>query len=250
MAQTDAAPLPKHVYENANPADNSQEYVISRETLNDNTPKVRRPTKYDVNEQSLPLFQMVCEKCEEVSDKIADFVPVWDGLVGKMQDISGMRKRYILALFFCSPFFVLGLILASPILAPMLLLIYPMIMSVKAIEHKQEARTRWLIYWLFYNAITISEQFIGPFLHVMPGYAFGKGLFFVWCLVPFNENGCYYAYHIVRPLLIIPVRKIDEYIMVSINKIKNIVHDNQDLAANWTLNAATLAGNMLANKQK
>ena len=38
--------------------------------------------------------------------------------------------------------------------------------------------------------------------------------------------------------------------MQSVNKIKNVVRDNQDFAANLTLNAATMAGNMLGNKHR
>lgn len=243
MAQANS--LPAHVLNEKETVNASQEYLN-----NNNSTKMRRPTKWDYNlNEKFGIFDTLCEKCEEFSDKITGLLPGWDRLIGKMQDMSGMSKRYILALLFCSPFLVFALILASPILTPILLLCYPMMMSVKAIEHKQEARTRWLIYWLFYNTITVSEQFFGPFLHVLPGYSFAKVFIFVWCLVPMNENGCYYAYQIVRPILMIPVRKIDEYVMASVNKIKTVVHANQDFAANLTLNAATMAGSMLANKQ-
>ena len=85
-------------YENMQDPDATQEYVISRETLNNNSPRTRRATKCDANEQSFPLFHTVCEKCEELSDKITDFVPAWDLVVGRMQDLSGMRKKYILTL--------------------------------------------------------------------------------------------------------------------------------------------------------
>lgn len=133
-------------------------------------------------------------------------------------------------------------------LIPILMLISPIVMSVKAIEQKQEARTRWLIYWLFYNTITICEQFIGPVLYFIPGYSLGKNIFFIWCMLPMNENGCYFAYHVVRPFLMLPVRKVDDYIIDSMNKIETVVRENKGLAATVTLNAATIAGDLLTNK--
>jgi len=129
------------------------------------------------------------------------------------------------------------------------MLTFPIMMSVKAIEQKQEARTRWLIYWLFYNTITISEQFIGGLLHLIPGYSIGKSLFFIWCMVPLNENGCYFAYHVVRPFLTFPIRKVDEYIIDSVNKLETVVRENKHLAAAVTLNAATMAGNLITSHE-
>ena len=133
-------------------------------------------------------------------------------------------------------------------LIPIVMLICPIVMSVKAIEQKQEARTRWLMYWLFYNTITICEQFIGSVLYFIPGYSLGKNIFFIWCMLPMNENGCYIAYHLVRPLLMLPVRTVDEYIIDSMNKIETVVRENEGFAATVTLNAATIAGNMLSTK--
>ena len=149
---------------------------------------------------------------------------------------------------FSSPFILLLTTLSAPMLIPILMLISPIVMSVKAIEQKQEARTRWLIYWLFYNTITILEQFIGPVLYFIPGYSLCKNIFYIWCMLPMNENGCYFAYHLVRPFLMLPVRKVDEYIIDSMNKIETVVRENEGLAATVTLNAAAMAGNMMTTK--
>jgi len=213
-----------------------------------NPDDIKKRQRQSLSQQSSGMIHQVFEKVEEISDKITDFLPAWARLIGKMQEMTGYRKRYILLAMFSSPFILFLTTLSAPMLIPILMLISPIVMSVKAIEQKQEARTRWLIYWLFYNTITICEQFIGPVLYFIPGYSLGKNIFFIWCMLPMNENGCYFAYHVVRPFLMLPVRKVDEYIIDSMNKIETVVRENEGLAATVTLNAATIAGNMLTSK--
>ena len=158
--------------------------------------------------------------------------------------------KMCILLQFSSPFILFATTISAPMLIPILMLIFPIVMSVKAIEEKEEARTRWLIYWLFYNTTNVLEQFIGPVLYFIPGYALGKNIFFIWCMVPVNENGCYFAYHLVRPFLMLPVQKVDEYIIDSMNKIETVVRENEGFAATVTLNAATMAGSILSNNKK
>jgi len=234
----------KDAVENNNMIKEKPDEPSHKENNCDNIKRQRQ----SLSQKSSGMIHQVFEKVEEISDKITDFLPAWARLIGKMQEMTGYRKRYILMAMFSSPFILLLTTLSAPMLIPILMLISPIVMSVKAIEQKQEARTRWLIYWLFYNTITILEQFIGPVLYFIPGYSLCKNIFYIWCMLPMNENGCYFAYHLVRPFLMLPVRKVDEYIIDSMNKIETVVRENEGLAATVTLNAAAMAGNMLTTK--
>lgn len=49
-----------------------------------------------LSQQSSGMIHQVFEKVEEISDKITDFLPAWARMIGRIQEMTGYRKRYIL----------------------------------------------------------------------------------------------------------------------------------------------------------
>lgn len=57
----------------------------------------KKETKQNISQKQYPgMLHQVFDKIEDISDKITDFLPVWAKMIGKLQEMTGYRKRYIL----------------------------------------------------------------------------------------------------------------------------------------------------------
>ena len=115
-------------------------------------------------------------------------------------------------------------------------------MSVKSIESRQQDRTRWLIYWILFNTVSLVESLFGFCLMIVPGYTVIKNAYFAWCMYPHENNGCMVSYYVLRPFLLKPVRYIDDYLQETVHKVDIILKENNNLTA-----AATLTATITAN---
>ena len=83
----------KDAFENNNMINKKPNEPSHKENNCDNIKKRQRQS---LSQKSSGMIHQVFEKVEEISDKITDFLPAWARLIGKMQEMTGYRKRYIL----------------------------------------------------------------------------------------------------------------------------------------------------------
>ena len=98
--------------------------------------------------------------------------------------------------------------------APLILLavtvLYPMFMSVKAVENGK-GRTRWLIYWFLFHSLSTTESLFGFLFNLIPGYTMVKCLYLCWCMIPSKSNGCNFSYRVIRPTSLTLAEMVEPY---------------------------------------
>ena len=69
-----------------------------------------------------------------------------------------------------------------------LTVVYPGLMSIRAIESEQKDDDKyWLTYWMIFGQLTVYETFLPFLFYFIPYWDFVKIGFFVWLL---KFNGC------------------------------------------------------------
>ena len=56
----------------------------------------KRHRQSPAQHQQPGMIHLIFEKVDEISDKITDFLPAWARMIGKLQEMTGYRKRCIL----------------------------------------------------------------------------------------------------------------------------------------------------------
>ncbi|XP_069784210.1 receptor expression-enhancing protein 5-like isoform X1 [Narcine bancroftii] len=79
--------------------------------------------------------------------------------------------------------------------------LYPAYFSVLAIENaNKKEKMKWLMYWVIYGTIAITECVAGIFLRAFPAIRKLKTIFLLWCMAPVDWNGSQTTYTaIIRP---------------------------------------------------
>ncbi|XP_052566008.1 receptor expression-enhancing protein 5-like isoform X4 [Culex pipiens pallens] len=86
---------------------------------------------------------------------------------------------------------------------------------MKAIETRtKEDDTKWLTYWVIYGVLSVFEHVSLFLVQAIPFYWLLKCVFFIWCMVPIENNGANFMYHRV----ILPYFK----------KYEKILHTNSE----------------------
>uniref|UniRef100_A0A8D8B0U1 Receptor expression-enhancing protein n=1 Tax=Culex pipiens TaxID=7175 RepID=A0A8D8B0U1_CULPI len=85
---------------------------------------------------------------------------------------------------------------AAQILCNAIGVAYPAYVSMKAIETRtKEDDTKWLTYWVIYGVLSVFEHVSLFLVQAIPFYWLLKCAFFIWCMVPIENNGANFMYH-------------------------------------------------------
>ncbi|XP_058829007.1 receptor expression-enhancing protein 5 isoform X2 [Topomyia yanbarensis] len=116
---------------------------------------------------------------------------------------------------------------AAQILCNAIGVAYPAYISMKAIETRtKEDDTRWLTYWVIYGVLSVVEHFSFFLIQVIPFYWLLKCIFFVWCMVPIENNGSTIMYNkIILPYFKKYEKSADNLIGQATDKIKQVAGD-------------------------
>ena len=170
-----------------------------------------------------------------IMDAVVNFIesivhkyPVLENGVQKIQETTGIRNRYIIFGLAVVPL-VLFLV---PFAINLLTIIYPLFMSVKAIEQGKDARTRWLTYWLLFHTLHIVEGLLGWVLCMIGCFSLMKWGYLFWCMAPIEQNGCVLSYGILQPYIMEHIGVADEYIAGVSNQVGGVLKDNEGLIQN------------------
>jgi len=116
---------------------------------------------------------------------------------------------------------------AAQLLCNIISVAYPAYVSMKALEtHTKVDDTKWLTYWVLYAVFSILEFFTGYLYAIIPFYFLLKCIFFIWCMLPIENNGSVLVYHkVIRPYFLKHQATADDAIDKIADKAKEIVSD-------------------------
>lgn len=167
-----------------------------------------------------------------IIDGVSNFIetniqkyPIVEEWIGKIQEKTGIKNRCVIISLVLVP---LCLYLV-PIMANMLTIIYPLYMSVKSIEKGKNDRTRWLVFWLLFHGIHITDSLCGWALRMVGDITLIKFGYLVWCMAPIEKNGCVLSYGLLKPYITRHIGYADQCISGVTSKVENVLKDNQDL---------------------
>ena len=99
------------------------------------------------------------------------------------------------------------------IICALLTCVYPMWMSIAAIESESdETKGIWLSFWCVFGLFQTAEQFLGFILNFIPYYAYIRLFFFVYLMNPFTEGAKNIYQKAFRPYLKAHQKEIEEVI--------------------------------------
>lgn len=74
--------------------------------------------------------------------------------------------------------------------------IYPAYISIHAIESgDKKDYIKWITYWVTFGIFTVIEYFSNILDHAIPLYWLLKSGFFIWCMLPMENNGSLIIYN-------------------------------------------------------
>ncbi|EDS33110.1 conserved hypothetical protein [Culex quinquefasciatus] len=116
---------------------------------------------------------------------------------------------------------------AAQILCNAIGVAYPAYVSMKAIETRtKEDDTKWLTYWVIYGVLSVFEHVSLFLVQAIPFYWLLKCVFFIWCMVPIENNGANFMYHrVILPYFKKYEKRADELLDQAAGKIKQVAGD-------------------------
>uniref|UniRef100_A0A6S9EHY6 Receptor expression-enhancing protein n=1 Tax=Heterosigma akashiwo TaxID=2829 RepID=A0A6S9EHY6_HETAK len=120
----------------------------------------------------------------------------------KLEHTVSVPKEYIVVGFLLLMAVLLFFRIGAGFICNVAGFVYPTYCSFKAIESADSADdTNWLIYWVFYAAFTIVENFIDIVLQWIPFYYFFKLGFLVWSFHPSTQGANWLYEKVIKELL-------------------------------------------------
>mmetsp|Transcript_18794 Transcript_18794/g.24803 ORF Transcript_18794/g.24803 Transcript_18794/m.24803 type:complete len:164 (+) Transcript_18794:157-648(+) len=121
----------------------------------------------------------------------------------KLEETTKAPKEYVVMgsiLFVCV---LLVFRIGTGLICNLVGFVYPTYCSFKAVESDQKNDdTKWLIYWVFYAALTIVDPFLDLILRWIPFYYIFKVAFLIWCFHPSSEGANYIFNHFLKHLIL------------------------------------------------
>jgi len=168
--------------------------------------------------------------------------PFLDQSLHTFEAATGLSRNLVVTGIALFPFAILALIYFTPVILGLTTIVYPVFMSVKAIENGKYDRTKWLTYWIILNSLTTLESMFGFFLFFLPFYSFFRSSYLTWCMMPGESNGSTISYKLFRPFFLKFVCTVESYFESTTLKLQNIVDDNQNLVLAAKATAVVITG--------
>lgn len=180
---------------------------------------------------------------KKLSDNLNKFVannPQVDKCLSRIEEKTKVKKIYQLygGIGLIAAWLILGH--GAALLCNMIGFLYPMYMSVKAIESDaKEDDTQWLMYWVVFAFFSVFEFFGDILVGWIPAYWFCKCIFLLWCMSKLNGAEKVYRY-IILPWFQKNVAKLDKALEDAKKVATDFVGDKDVLteAANLAIEAS------------
>lgn len=145
---------------------------------------------------------------ESLRDKVNGVLekyPAVDEPITKITGLLGGKvdKAYVAVALAVIPIVIVLVGGVGHLLIDMIGFIYPMYMSIKAIESEEKADdSQWLTYWLIFTLFKIVEGVADFILSTIPFYFIIKGGFLVWCYYPTTQGAKVIYNNVVKTILV------------------------------------------------
>ena len=149
------------------------------------------------------------EKARKELDKLANGMPELIAICKKYNLPADLVLGGVIGVFL-----LVGIIMQGyNIVCALLTCVYPMLMSVRTIENKNDEDTKnWLSFWCVYGIFSIIEMFFGFILAFIPYYSIIRIVFFVYLMAP-QTNGAHTFYaSVLAPYLKTHEKEIKAFI--------------------------------------
>jgi len=173
------------------------------------------------------MAQKIDEIKNTLNDSLNDDSKPWTSLFDLIEQKTGVPRMYIFIGGAASVVLYLIFGYAAQLLCNLISVAYPAYISIRAIETSDKFDdTKWLTYWVMYAVFSIIEFFSLFLTNFIPFYFLLKCIFFVWCMLPIQNNGAVIIYNrIIRPQFVKHQPAADELLNNLTNKAKDIVTD-------------------------
>ena len=149
------------------------------------------------------------EKVFTQLDDIANTMPEFKAMCDKQKLRPGHIMAGVLGLVTVIGVWIKG----YDIICALLTCVYPMIMSIRAVESKADNDDKkWLCFWTVFGIFQTVEMFIGFILAFIPYYYWLRLAFFIFMMSP-QTNGAEMVYEkVFAPVLKEHKKEIEEFI--------------------------------------
>jgi len=173
------------------------------------------------------MAQKFDEIKNSLNDSLHDDTKPWKSPLDLLEQKTGVSRVYIVigVTVSCVLYLIFGY--AAQLLCNAISVAYPAYISIRAIESSCKIDdTKWLTYWVLYATFSVIEFFSLFLTNFIPFYFLLKCIFFIWCMLPIENNGSIIIYNrIIRPQFVKHHQNTDKFIDNLANKAKDVVTD-------------------------
>lgn len=162
-----------------------------------------------------------------IENGLKDESKPWTQLFSLAEVKTGVPRIYIFLGGVAIVVLYLAFGYAAQILCNAIGVAYPAYISMKAIETRtKEDDTKWLTYWVIYGVLSVFEHVSLFLVQAIPFYWLLKCVFFIWCMLPIENNGATFMYHrLILPYFKKYEKSADNLIDQAADKIKQVAGD-------------------------
>ena len=146
----------------------------------------------------MEYLEPAVEKADELAVNIPELV--------KVCNKHGIRPGHVLLVAGSVSLVLLVIIQGYGIICSLLTCVYPMVMSIQAIESvEKEAdkiRSKWLCFWCVFGIFQVIEMFLGTILGFIPYYAYIRLAFFVFMMAPQTDGAEKFYLAVAKPFFV------------------------------------------------
>lgn len=176
-----------------------------------------------VGNQFLKVSNLIIDGVFNVVENIIDMIPFVDKNIDVLHKKTGLKRRWIIASLSLIPL----VIYMFPALSYVIFALYPLYMSIKAIEGDKDVRSRWMMYWLFFHVIHFAEISLELPLKQSSKYTFIKCAFLFWCMAPVELNGCCVTYALLKPLIQKSMEILEQGALTGVSRVRQLINENE-----------------------
>jgi receptor expression-enhancing protein 5/6 len=173
------------------------------------------------------MAQKIDELKNSLNTSLNDDTKPWKSAFDIVEQKTGVPRVYIFIGVTAAAILYLIFGYAAQLLCNVISVVYPAYISIRAIETSDKFDdTKWLTYWVMYAVFSIFEFFSLFLTNFIPFYFLLKCAFFIWCMLPIENNGAVIIYNrIIRPQFVKHREGTDQLLDNLTNKAKDIVTD-------------------------